>query len=169
MSDNSNNINNREHVSLSFDVVAVSVLLFCFSQYHHSQHQGQGHQNQFMLYNNNNKYLERLTCTGPKRLHVLYKYILVKIQCIQHECTHTHACTHTDSQRHACVHTHTHTPVGVCINVKFSYHTISLVETSCSKALWIICCYIITLMVLNACVHLYVITQITLTMTSSHP
>ena len=35
--------------------------------------------------NNNNEYLERLTRTGPKRLHVLYKYIFVKIQCIQHE------------------------------------------------------------------------------------
>ena len=28
--------------------------------------------------NNNNDYLERLTRTGPKRLHVLYKYILSK-------------------------------------------------------------------------------------------
>ena len=26
--------------------------------------------------NNNNEYLERPTRTGPKRLHVLYKYIL---------------------------------------------------------------------------------------------
>ena len=34
---------------------------------------------------NNNEYLERLTRTGPKRLHVLYKYIFVKIQCIRHE------------------------------------------------------------------------------------
>ena len=34
---------------------------------------------------NNNEYLERLTRTGPKRLHVLYKYTFVKIQCIQHE------------------------------------------------------------------------------------
>ena len=30
--------------------------------------------------NNNNEYLERLTRTGPKRLHVLYKYVFVKIQ-----------------------------------------------------------------------------------------
>ena len=29
-------------------------------------------------YNNNNEYLERLTRSGPKRLHVLYKYILSK-------------------------------------------------------------------------------------------
>ena len=34
---------------------------------------------------NNNEYLERLTRTGLKCLHVLYKYIFVKIQCIQHE------------------------------------------------------------------------------------
>ena len=53
--------------------------------------------------NNNNEYLERLTCTGPKRLHVLYKYIFVKIQCIQHECTrtqtHTRMRTHTQYRR----------------------------------------------------------------------
>ena len=53
--------------------------------------------------NNNNEYLERLTRTGPKCLHVLYKYIFVKIQCIQHECTHT------DSHMHAHTRTHTHT------------------------------------------------------------
>ena len=29
--------------------------------------------------NNNNEYLERLTRTGPKRLHVLYKYIFVTV------------------------------------------------------------------------------------------
>ena len=29
---------------------------------------------------NNNEYLERLTRTGPQRLHVLYKYILSKFQ-----------------------------------------------------------------------------------------
>ena len=28
----------------------------------------------------------RLTHTGPKHLHILYKYIFIKIQCIQHEC-----------------------------------------------------------------------------------
>ena len=59
--------------------------------------------------NNNDEYLERLTRTGPKCLHVLYKYIFVKIQCIQHECTHT--CTHTQSRTH--MHTHTHTMVAV--------------------------------------------------------
>ena len=31
-----------------------------------------------LVFNNNNEYLERLTRTGPKRLHVLYKYILSK-------------------------------------------------------------------------------------------
>ena len=49
--------------------------------------------------NNNNEYLKRLTRTGPKRLHVLYKYI-VKIQRIQHLMhTHTHAHTHTKTKR----------------------------------------------------------------------
>ena len=59
-------------------------------------------------YNKNNEFLERLTRTGPKRLHVLYEYIFVKVQCIQHECTHTR--THTHRLTHA--HTHTHTPVA---------------------------------------------------------
>ena len=31
-----------------------------------------------MKINNNNEYLERLTRTGPKRLHDIYKYILSK-------------------------------------------------------------------------------------------
>ena len=54
--------------------------------------------------NNNNEYLQRLTRTGPKRLHVLYKYIIiVKIQRIQHECTHKRTHTH----RLAYMHTHT--------------------------------------------------------------
>ena len=34
--------------------------------------------------------------TGPKHLHVLYRYIIiVKIQCIQHEHAHTHMHAHT--------------------------------------------------------------------------
>ena len=51
--------------------------------------------------NNNNEYLEHLTRTGPKCLHVLYKYILSKFNAynmIAH--THTHAHTHTLA--HAC-------------------------------------------------------------------
>ena len=65
--------------------------------------------------NNNNEYLERLTRTGPKRLHVLYKYIFVKIQCIQHECTHTrtHTDLHTHARTHARTRTHTHTHTSV--------------------------------------------------------
>ena len=61
--------------------------------------------------NNNNEYLERPTRTGPKRLHVLYKYIFVKIQCIQHECTHTRTHTHrlAHARTHTCTNTHTHT------------------------------------------------------------
>ena len=59
------------------------------------------------LYNNNNEYLERLTRTGPKRLHVLYKYVIIlKIQRIQHECTHkrTHAHAHTQTRIYAYAH-----------------------------------------------------------------
>ena len=59
--------------------------------------------------NNNNEYLEHLTCTGSKRLHVLYKYTLSKFNA----CMHTHMHTHTDSHTHAHApartHTHTHT------------------------------------------------------------
>ena len=51
--------------------------------------------------NNNNEYLERLTRTGSKRLHVLDKYILSKL------IAYTHARTHTDSHTHARAHTHT--------------------------------------------------------------
>ena len=50
--------------------------------------------------NNSNEYLERLTCTGPKRLHVLYKHILSKFNAYNMN-AQTHARTHT--------HTHTHT------------------------------------------------------------
>ena len=35
--------------------------------------------NDYGAINNNNKYLERLTRTGPKRLHVLYKYTRMSI------------------------------------------------------------------------------------------
>ena len=45
-----------------------------------------------------NQYLERLTRTGPKRLHVLYKYILSKFNAYNMN-AHTH------------MHAHTHTPV----------------------------------------------------------
>ena len=64
------------------------------------------------LHDNNNEYLERLTRTGPKHLHVLYKYIFVRIHCIQHECTRTH--THANAEMHMRTHTqtHTHTPVA---------------------------------------------------------
>ena len=62
-----------------------------------------------MFNNNNNEYLERQTRTGPKRLHVLYKYIFVKIQCIQHECTHTRTHTHRLAHARTRAHTNTHT------------------------------------------------------------
>ena len=62
----------------------------------------------------NNEYLERPTRTGPKRLHVLYKYILLKFNAYKMN-AHTHARTHRDShtharaRTHARTHTHTHT------------------------------------------------------------
>ena len=58
--------------------------------------------------NNNNEYLERLTRTGPKRLHVLYKYIFVKIQNSIHT-TWMHAHMHAHTQTRTCTHTRTHT------------------------------------------------------------
>ena len=48
--------------------------------------------------NNNNEYLECLTRTGPKRLHILYRHI-VQIQRSQHERTHTHTCTYACTRR----------------------------------------------------------------------
>ena len=54
-------------------------------------------------YNNNHEYLERLTRTGPKRLHILYKYILSKFNAYNMN-AHTHARTHTDSHTHARTH-----------------------------------------------------------------
>ena len=66
------------------------------------------------IYNNNNEYLERLTHTGPKRLHILYKYILSKFNAYNLN-AHKHAKTYADSHTYASVHTHTythaHTPV----------------------------------------------------------
>ena len=56
--------------------------------------------------NNNNEYLERLTCTGPKRLHILYKDILSEFSAYNmnmHARVHTHTHTHT----HRDLHTHT--------------------------------------------------------------
>ena len=49
--------------------------------------------------NNNNGCLERLTCTDPKRLHILYMDILS-------ECNNTR-----NSNAHARTHTHTHTHI----------------------------------------------------------
>ena len=59
-------------------------LLICFLVY-------------YILYNNNNEYLERLTHTGPKRLHILYKYILSEFNAYNmnaHRLTHAHTQTH---------------------------------------------------------------------------
>ena len=62
------------------------------------------------LVNNNNKYLECLTHTGPKRLHMLYKYILSKFNAYNMNVhTHTHMHAHSQTHTHACTYTHTHT------------------------------------------------------------
>ena len=60
-----------------------------------------------LLYNNNNNnvYLERLTRTGPKRLHVLYKYIFKNAYNMN---AHTHRLAHTQTRTHTHTHTHTH-------------------------------------------------------------
>ena len=61
--------------------------------------------------NNNNKYLERLSPTGPKRLHSLYKHILSKFN-IQHLTYNMNARTHTHTRRahtRPRPHTYTHT------------------------------------------------------------
>ena len=43
-----------------------------------------------------NEYLERLTCTGPKHLHVIYKYILSKFNAYNIN-------AHTPPQTHALI------------------------------------------------------------------
>ena len=62
---------------------------------------------------NNNECLERLTRTGPKRLHVLYKYILSKFSAYNMNShtqtdTRTRANTHTHARKHARTHARTH-------------------------------------------------------------
>ena len=73
--------------------------------------------------NNNNEYLKRLTRTGPKRLHILYKYVLSKFNAYNMNAralaparTHTH--THTHARTHAHTHTHTHTHNAVILRLK---------------------------------------------------
>ena len=57
---------------------------------------------QQLVYNNNNEYLERLTRTGPKRLHVAHKYTLSKFNAYNMNAhTHTHTLTHTHRLAHA--------------------------------------------------------------------
>ena len=81
--------------------------------------------------NNNNDYLQRLTRTGPKRLHVLYKHIFVKIQCIQHGCTHTRG-THTQTRTRMHTHTDTteYTEVAYQGNLQFPW-------SQCSPSEWV--------------------------------
>ena len=54
--------------------------------------------------NKNNEDLERLTRTGPKRLHVLYKYTLSKFNAYNMK-MHTHAYMRMRAQAHLPVHT----------------------------------------------------------------
>ena len=54
-------------------------------------------------YNNNNEYLEHLTCTGPKRLCVLYKYILSKFNAYNMN-AHTHRLARAHTQTHSLHH-----------------------------------------------------------------
>ena len=61
------------------------------------------------IHNNNSEYLERLTRTGPKRLHVLYKYILSKFNVYNMNAhTHKHAHTQIRTRTHARTRTSTH-------------------------------------------------------------
>ena len=53
----------------------------------HSDSKDDAEQSSVYLYNNNNEYLERLTHTGPKCLHTLYKRILSKFNAYN---THIH-------------------------------------------------------------------------------
>ena len=57
-----------------------------------------------------NTYLERLTRTGPKHLHILYKYILSKFNAYNMN-AHTHTHTHTRTR------THTHIAQLLCPSV----------------------------------------------------
>ena len=66
------------------------VLLSFFSRMPTFFHEKFTHKNRN---NNNNEYFERLTRRGPKRLHVLYKYILSKFNAYNMN-AHTHARTH---------------------------------------------------------------------------
>ena len=60
--------------------------------------------------NSNNEYLESLTRTGPKRLHILYKYILSKFSAYNMNArTHMHAHTQTSIRTHVRTHIHIHT------------------------------------------------------------
>ena len=70
--------------------------------------------------NDNNEYLERLTRTDPKRLHVLYKSILSKFNAYNmNACTHRHTRTYTHTRTHTRTHAHTHKDV----RIRLFHHT----------------------------------------------
>ena len=59
---------------------------------------------QCISFNNNNEYLECLTRTGPKRLHVLYKYIYCQ-NSVHTTWMYTYTYMHTQTRK--CMHVHT--------------------------------------------------------------
>ena len=83
--------------------------------------------------NNNVEYLERLTRIGPKRLHVLYKDIFVKIQCVQYECTHAHRLANSRTRAHANTHTHTHTHARTHAHTYTHSHTRARARTHAGR------------------------------------
>ena len=76
----------------------------------HAQNIQQQQQNNNNL--NNNGYLESITRTGPKRLHILQMYMFSRFKARMHagNATHTHTHTHTLSLSLSHAHTHVHTP-----------------------------------------------------------
>ena len=79
-------------------------------------------------YNNNHEYLERLTRTGPKRLHILYKYILSKFNAYNMN-AHTHTRTHTDSHTHARTHARTHSHTHTHIHTRTQACTVTRTQS----------------------------------------
>ena len=116
---------NTKHISVltwHFAYVAtarnISHVFFTYSPSTKLKHKNSWINCQSSVNNNNNEYLERLTRTGPKRLHVLYKYILSKFNAYNmnahtYERTHTETRTRTQARAHTHKHTHIHTPVAV--------------------------------------------------------
>ena len=91
---------------------------------------------------NNNEYLERLTRTGPKRLHVLYRHILLhttwmNTHRLAHARTHTHAHTHTHTHTHTRTHarTHAHSYPRCLIIIMIPWHAVNTVTAQETKGI----------------------------------